>query len=63
MSTGVLFAKTPPRTSRHLRLFPLGCIWKDGGLIAVTTRPASTETTKDFNVKKNMMMMTERRGL
>jgi len=52
MSTGVLFSKTAPRTSRHLLLFPLGCIWKAGGAMAVTTRPASTETT---NVTKNII--------
>ena len=60
MSTGVLFSKTAPRTSRHLFLFPLGCIWKLGGAMAVTTRatrPASMETMiKNFNVTKKIMM-------
>ena len=56
MSTGVLFSKAAPRTSRHLFLFPLGCIWKVGGTMAVTTRPASTEPTKNFNVTKKIMM-------
>ena len=56
MSTGVLFSKTAPRTSRHLFLFPLGCIWKVGGAIAVTTRPASIEMIKDFNVTKEIMI-------
>ena len=59
MSTGVLFSKTAPRTSRHLFLFPLGCIWKLGGAMAVTraTRPASMETMiKNFNVRKKIMM-------
>jgi hypothetical protein len=56
ISTGVLFSKTAPRTSRHLFLFPLGCIWKVGGAMAVTTRPASIETIKNFNVTKKIMM-------
>ena len=55
MSTGVLLSNTAPRTSRHLFLLPLGCIWKAGGSIAVTTRLASTNTTK--KVTKKIMIM------
>ena len=57
MFTGVLFSKTAPRTSRHLFLFPFGCIWKVVGEdMAVTTRPASIETTiKNFNVTKKII--------
>ena len=57
MFTGVLFSKTAPRTSKHLFLFPFGCIWKVVGEdMAVTTRPASMETTiKNFNVTKKII--------
>ena len=58
MFTGVLFSKTAPRTSRHLFLFPLGCIWKVVGEdMAVTTRPASIkiETIKNFKVAKKII--------
>ena len=55
MFTGL---KTAPRfrTSRRLVLFPLGCIWKVGGAMAVTTRPASTETIKNFKVTKKIII-------
>jgi hypothetical protein len=56
MFTGVLFSNAAPRTSRHLFLFPLGCIWKVGGVTAVTTRPASTETIKSFKVTTKIMI-------
>ena len=60
MFTGVLFSKTAPRTSRHLFLLPLGCTWKVGGAMAVTTRPASTETIKNFKVTKKIMIWMDR---
>ena len=35
----------------------LRCIWKVRGVMAVTTRPASTETIKNFDVTKKIMLM------
>ena len=59
MFIGVLFSKTAPRIFRHLFLDVFG-IWKVGGVMAVTTRPASTETIKNFKVTKKIMIWMDR---
>ena len=55
MFTGLKTAP-PFRTFKRLVLFPLGCIWKVRGAMAVTARPASTETIKNFKVTKKIII-------
>ena len=49
---GVLFSKAAQRTSRHLFLFPLRCIWKIGSHGSYD----STSEHGNFNATKKIMI-------